>query len=54
MLDRLKLEPKKVFMNGTASVCIIEGTTEKVLQFIMPLNSIYYKTLDFIKPKMYF
>ncbi len=32
---------------------LIEGTTEKVLQFIMPLKSIYNKNLGFIKQKMY-
>jgi hypothetical protein len=33
---------------------IIEGTTEKVLQFIMPLKSIYSKNLCFDEEKMYF
>jgi hypothetical protein len=33
---------------------IIEGTTEKVLQFVMPLKSIYNKHLGFIEQKMYF
>ncbi len=33
---------------------IIEGATEKVLQFIRPLKSIYYKSLGFIAQKMYF
>jgi hypothetical protein len=33
---------------------IIEGTTEKVLQFIMPLESIYNKNLGFIEQKTYF
>ncbi len=32
----------------------IEGTTEKVLQFIMQLKSIYYKNLGFIEQKNYF
>ncbi len=30
---------------------IIEGTTEKVLQFIIPLNSIYNQNLGFIEQK---
>jgi hypothetical protein len=33
---------------------IIEGTTEKVLQFIMPLNSRYNKNLGFIEQKHIF
>jgi hypothetical protein len=33
---------------------IIEGATEKVLQFIMPLKSIYSKNQGFVKQKMYF
>ncbi len=33
---------------------IIEGTTEKVLQTIMPLKSIYNQNLGFIEQKMYF
>jgi hypothetical protein len=33
---------------------IIVGTTEKVLQFIMPLKSIYNKNLGFVEQKMYF
>ncbi len=33
---------------------IIEGTTEKVLQFIMSLESIYNKNLGFIEQKVYF
>ncbi len=33
---------------------IIEGTTEKVLQVIMPLKSIYNKNLGFIEQKMYY
>jgi hypothetical protein len=33
---------------------IIEGTTEKVLQFKMQLKSIYSKNLGFIEQKMYF
>ncbi len=32
----------------------IEGNTEKVLQFIMPLNFIYKQNLGFIVQKMYF
>jgi hypothetical protein len=32
---------------------IKEGTTEKVLQFIMPLDSIYNKNLGFIEQKTY-
>jgi hypothetical protein len=33
---------------------IIEGITEKVLQFIMPLKSIYNRNFSFIEQKMYF
>ncbi len=33
---------------------IIEGTTEKVLQFIMQFKSIYNKNLGFIEQNMYF
>jgi hypothetical protein len=33
---------------------IIEGTAEKVLQFMMPLNSIYNRNFGFIEQKMYF
>jgi hypothetical protein len=33
---------------------IIEGTTEKVLQFIMPLESIYNRNFGFIKQKNVF
>ncbi len=33
---------------------IIEGATEKVLQFIMERKSIYNNNLGFIEPKMYF
>jgi hypothetical protein len=33
---------------------IIEGSTEKVLQFVMPLKSIYNKNLSFAEQKMYF
>ncbi len=31
---------------------IIEGNTEKALQFTKPLKSIYNKNLDFIEQKM--
>jgi hypothetical protein len=33
---------------------IIEGTTEKVLQFIMSLRSIYNQTIGFIEQILYF
>ena len=33
---------------------ILEGTTEKVLQFKMPLKSIYNRNFGFIEQKMYF
>ncbi len=33
---------------------IIEGTTEKKLQFIMPLKSIYNRNFGFIEQKMNF
>jgi hypothetical protein len=43
-------------VNGTARFfTIVEGTTEKVLQFKLPLNTIYiYKKLRFHSIKMYF
>jgi hypothetical protein len=37
-----------------AFLLIIEGTTEKVLQFIMPLKSIYKRNFGFIEQKKYF
>ncbi len=44
--------------NGTAIFfafsLIIEGTTEKVLQFIMPFESIYSRNFGIIDQKMYF
>ncbi len=44
--------------NGTAHFFafsfIIEGTTEKVLQFMMQLKSIYNRNFGFIEQKMYF
>ncbi len=46
------------FHNGTAHFfafsIIIEGTTEKVLQFIMPLKSINNQNLGFIEQNPYF
>jgi hypothetical protein len=33
---------------------IIEGATEKVLQFIMPLGSIYDQNIGFIEQILYF
>ena len=33
---------------------IIEGTTEKVLQFMMPLRTIFNQNLGFTEQKMYF
>jgi hypothetical protein len=33
---------------------VIEGTTEKVLQFMMPVKSIYNKNLGFIEQKKIF
>jgi hypothetical protein len=33
---------------------IIGGTTEKVLQFIIPLESMYNKNFGFNEQKMYF
>jgi hypothetical protein len=33
---------------------IIEGTTEKALQFIMPLKTIYHQNLGFIEQKNVF
>ncbi len=33
---------------------IVEGSTDKVLQFIMPLKSIYSKNLGFVEQKMVF
>jgi hypothetical protein len=47
-----------VFCNGTARYfafsLIIEGTTEKVLQLVMPLKSINNQSLGFIERKLYF
>jgi hypothetical protein len=44
--------------NGTARFfafgLIIEGATEKVLQFIMQLKSVYNKNLGFIEQKLFF
>ncbi len=42
--------------NGTffALSLIIEGTTEKVLQFMMPLKSIYNRNFGFVEQKMCF
>jgi hypothetical protein len=37
-----------------AILFIIEGTTEKVMQYIMPLKSIYNRNFGFIEHKMYF
>jgi hypothetical protein len=49
---------KLFWRNGTvrffAFSLIIEGTTEKVLKFIMPLKSIYYRNFGFTEQKMYF
>ncbi len=33
---------------------MIEGTTEKMLQFTMPLKSIYNQNIGFIEKEMYF
>jgi len=45
-------------VNGTARflafLIIVEGTTEKVLQFIMPLELLYNKNLGFIEQKNIF
>jgi hypothetical protein len=47
-----------VARNGTAHFfafsLIIEGATEKMLQFIMPVKSIYNKNLGFTGQKMFF
>ncbi len=55
-LERKLLE--WIRLNGTAHFfafsLIIEDTTEKVLQFIMPLESIYSGNFGFIEQKMYF
>jgi hypothetical protein len=54
---RLKLhEGEKLVMQKHvfAFSLIIGGTTEKVLQFKMPLKSIYSKTLGLVTQKMYF
>jgi hypothetical protein len=37
--------------NGTTFSFIIEGTTEKVLQLMMPLKPIYNQNLDFFEQK---
>jgi hypothetical protein len=41
------------FINGIAFSLIIEGTTEKVLKFLMPIMSIFNQNLGF-NEKMYF
>ncbi len=46
----LSLMEQRIF----AFSLIIEGTTEKVLQFIMPLKSIYNRNFGFIEQIMYF
>jgi hypothetical protein len=49
-----------VLLNFNGTVCffafslIIEGTTEKVLQFIMPLESVYNRNFGFIEQKLNF
>jgi hypothetical protein len=48
-----------VFANGAAQSffafsLIIEGTTEKVLQFNLPLKANYSRNFGFIDQKMYF
>ncbi len=43
------IRTSNVTVNGTL---IIEGTTEKVLQFIIPLKSIYYRNFGFIEQIM--
>ncbi len=49
---------QKYVTNGTARFfafwLIIEGTTEKVLQFKMQVKSIYNKNFHFVEQKMYF
>ncbi len=55
---RNKKTPKTIIGNGTARFfafsLIIEGTTEKALQFTMPVKSINSKNLCFGEQKMYF
>jgi hypothetical protein len=41
-------------INGTARFLIVEGTTKKLLQIIVPFKSIYNKKLGFVEQKMYF
>ncbi len=43
-----------IFLHFFAFSLFIEGATEKVLQFIMPLKSIYIKNLGFIEKKIFF
>jgi hypothetical protein len=49
---------KSQIWNGTARFfdfsLFIEGTTEKVLQFTMPLRSIYNQNIGFIEQISYF
>ncbi len=51
-------DPNRNDASGTAHLfafsLIIEGTTEKMLKFIMPFKSIYNKNFDFIVQNMYF
>ncbi len=48
------LSPLLMEQHFFAFSLIIEGTTEKVFQFIMPLKSIYNRNFGFIEQKMYF
>ncbi len=51
MTTYIRLEWNSTFF---AFSLIIEGTTEKVLQVIMPLKTIYKQIFGFISQKMYF
>ncbi len=56
ILNVQKLQPFVFEWNSTFSAfsLIIEGTTEKVLQLMLPLKSIYIINFGFIEHKMYF
>ncbi len=53
-----RFQVSRCLFNGTARFfafsIIKEGTTEKALQFIMPLKSLYKQNLGLIEQKMYF
>ncbi len=58
VIFKIRVEADFFHPNGTARFfafsIIIEGSTEKVVQFIMPLKSMNNKNLGFIEQKTYF